>query len=97
MALEGPHCTHDECSWTHCDHVLSDNDADAILYFCRHVRDCGLCGPASDAWPRLVKEWTEWVIGWCGADELTKLRELGVQPNVVEIAELIVAHPVAGR
>ena len=93
--LEGPHCHHhDYCNMLYCDAVDTETVYDAVLFFCKEIRRCTYCGPTSPAWPRLVRHWVEWAVGWCGTAVSAKLRQLGVPSNVIEVAELIEAHPV---
>ena len=46
----GPHCPHDECAWTGCDH--EEGSGNGIVHPCRYENDgCPYCGPADQAAP----------------------------------------------
>ncbi|MFF4409757.1 hypothetical protein [Streptomyces sp. NPDC001404] len=50
IRLYGPHCPHDECAWTGCDH--EEGRGNGILYGCRYEHTgCPYCGPAEQADP----------------------------------------------
>jgi hypothetical protein len=88
----GPHCGHDECGWSTCNHEATEEAA--VVYGCREQADCDLCGPTSAAWPRLVREWLEWCAERYGVTSSVELEALGVPPNVPAVARLIEQHPV---
>lgn len=86
FVLPGPHCSHDECAWDRCDH---DGE---VHHGCRHQAVCPECGPASEDWPRLADEWTQWAVGWYGTSDAEQLRAAGRPANVVAAAALIQQH-----
>ena len=89
--LYGPHCDHPECAWDACDHAPTEEAG--VLDGCRQQGECPLCGPASQAWPRLVGEWLTWAQAAYGPTRSARLAAPGVPPNVVAPAQLIEANP----
>lgn len=86
MTVYGPHCPHDECSWTECDHT------GVVEFGCRHQATCPHCGPDSADWPRLVAQWREWAIERYGTAHPAALQARGVPAKVTATAQLVDAH-----